>query len=694
MIIKSLDDKTLCTLLIDYVNHDKTNQAVLIDGDWGSGKTFFIQEVFLKEYEAEKNNANSCKSRILNIDSISDSQERLYKVCGSIRNVSRESSDIAPKVNPNICNNSIPNYKRDIYYVSLYGLNNFAQIDGAIFEKMIATHMPDKQSDSALKLMKIIGKMIPSAFQYFGFVINSGLFKDVIGLIKPIKDIAIVFDDLERCNIELNSILGYINNLVEHCNVKAIILANEKEIWRANFTVNIAEKYNVALKHLEMLHSCANGETVPGIKDSTVIHKHAEEIFSQDNGYDRVKEKLIWLNLKYQKPLSEPYDSVLSHYVDDKDAKDVLEKYRELVLTQFNELDNTNVRVLICVFLNFQRLFRMLCTIETEQKDLLTEIEIRMLNYLTYCTIITKKGDKLELWEDDEVFSRHLVYSDDKKQKRFIYGYKWINKLVTDGCVDEEAFKRELQNHLVSEGGIKEYSSFINASAWQALVNWKLLEDEEVYKYLEQLKDELRSKKYNSTEFDQIVLVLAQLEVNGFKIQYEEYINLIIDNLKEIELDSITIANFSKYRGDSNVIMHYREAMEPIIEQIEKGLNKKKLDIYTYLNTCQWDEEYVQHCINNKERFLEDKKFFALLELSKFEKHLHSATAREVHFLLNAIQAVYNFDNLNEWFKADADNLNELIQITEEYANETDKLTLRANLLELVVVMKGYLKRL
>lgn len=38
------------------------------------------------------------------------------------------------------------------------------------------------------------------------------------------------FDDLERCNIPLSEVLGYINNFVEHKNSKVLILSDESKI--------------------------------------------------------------------------------------------------------------------------------------------------------------------------------------------------------------------------------------------------------------------------------------------------------------------------------------------------------------------------------------------------------------------------------------------------------------------------------
>jgi hypothetical protein len=45
-----------------------------------------------------------------------------------------------------------------------------------------------------------------------------------------VKDKVLCFDDLERANINVVDILGYINNFVEHDNIKTIIICNEKEI--------------------------------------------------------------------------------------------------------------------------------------------------------------------------------------------------------------------------------------------------------------------------------------------------------------------------------------------------------------------------------------------------------------------------------------------------------------------------------
>src|SRR5690606_22201504 len=51
-----------------------------------------------------------------------------------------------------------------------------------------------------------------------------------------------IFDDLERCDLPINRVLGYINEFVEHEDRKVIIIANEKEIKGGEDYGRIREK--------------------------------------------------------------------------------------------------------------------------------------------------------------------------------------------------------------------------------------------------------------------------------------------------------------------------------------------------------------------------------------------------------------------------------------------------------------------
>ncbi len=153
--------------------------AVLLHGDWGCGKTWFI-----------KNYIDHCKR-----------------------------ADGTPQ---------------RFLYLTLYGVSEYSEIEDQIFQQI----HPILSS----KGMKLAGKILKG-------VVRASLKVDIdahttttvtpdIGpleippFLKRIDESVLVFDDLERCHMSVEKVLGYINGIVEHQGVRVIIVANETEMDR------------------------------------------------------------------------------------------------------------------------------------------------------------------------------------------------------------------------------------------------------------------------------------------------------------------------------------------------------------------------------------------------------------------------------------------------------------------------------
>lgn len=58
----SLTDEQILEIIEKYTNKKETNYAILLDGEWGSGKTYFIREKLVPKlkdnYEKEKKEKN------------------------------------------------------------------------------------------------------------------------------------------------------------------------------------------------------------------------------------------------------------------------------------------------------------------------------------------------------------------------------------------------------------------------------------------------------------------------------------------------------------------------------------------------------------------------------------------------------------------------------------------------------------
>lgn len=151
--------------VIDYVTLPNTDYAILINGPWGCGKTYFW-----------KNMVEPKLKDLLEYQQI----ERMM-------------------------------------YVSLYGVSNVKDIDRAMF----AQSYPGINH----KLVGRVSRFISGAAEALGRI---DLEKVDLRSLAKVSGVVICFDDLERCNLTFKDVLGYINTFVEHEGAKVIILCNEK----------------------------------------------------------------------------------------------------------------------------------------------------------------------------------------------------------------------------------------------------------------------------------------------------------------------------------------------------------------------------------------------------------------------------------------------------------------------------------
>nr|WP_320141849.1 P-loop NTPase fold protein [uncultured Cohaesibacter sp.] len=173
--------------------------AIMISGEWGTGKTYTVRKIVSELDKADENNeTNSSKPKTI--------------------------------------------------WISLYGLSDCSQIDYEIFRQMHPL-----MSNPKVKLLAKVGKGMLKGTLKIDLdgdenpdgTANVGLPDiDLSDFSDPKKAGILVFDDLERSNFEHpEQILGYINSLVEVNGLKVIIIANDnKLIEKHSEYKNIKEK--------------------------------------------------------------------------------------------------------------------------------------------------------------------------------------------------------------------------------------------------------------------------------------------------------------------------------------------------------------------------------------------------------------------------------------------------------------------
>lgn len=190
---------------------------------------------------------------------------------------------------------------------------------------------------------------------------------------------------------------------------------------------------------------------------------------------------------------------------------------------------------------------------------------------------------------------------------------------------------------------------------------WHEMEDEEIVRDLELLKNELTKDLYEIRDFKDVIVALCQLKQSEFNIDMDEYINLIKNNIKNIK-NNIDIEVLRIYTEDPKFAEDYNKLIEPLLEILKSNINKdKKENINECFNDDEWGEKFYKYCKEKREKFILDKKFFFYLDMKKIKDLLSTASIKNLSNFLHGIATVYDFGNLNDFFRSDIINIEYLL---------------------------------
>lgn len=616
-----LSDEQITSLLIEYATDDRYQQAVLIDGDWGSGKTYFIQETLLARLK-DYFEAN-------------------------------------------------PNPKHSIFYISLYGMENFSQIMDEIYvastEDYFSHKFGDGNGEKIYHGMNFAMKLLSTGLKYFN-IDTSDLPKP--SEFKKMKNTLLIFDDMERCNMDVNQLFGFVNSLVEHNNIKVIIVANQKEIGKVKMIENLPQKYSVVLNKRLNLIPKNNSSTKPKMNDDMGIDKeeltrYTEQIFSEDVLYEKVKEKLIGLTIYYQADLKKIYDSIISKYVINKSVHEYLKSQKEMILIIFEKKQHHNIRTLIFVVMALDKLLEVVENITFQPQKYIDIQKDQITNYVIELSINLKTGKKPYSWNNSTAQSGMVnLNSSDLRDLRgnSIYGYKFVDEYLLNRFLETTSIQSILLSLMIEQKSIDELIEVENALKYNRMYSWWELEDSEIVQLLNDILQELSELKYHPRYFKNMIVTLIQLKTYEFNgIDYKQYVDLMKFRLDQEE-NELKSENLRVLSDDREFVAEYMKIAQPLLLVLENKERKAKEVINSSLQINKsWGDVFYKGCYDNTQNYLSDKKFFFYLEPEKIIGCIKDSSVKDLYLLLDGINEVYNFSNLNEFFKADIEHITETI---------------------------------
>ena len=164
--------------ILHYLKEDRTKSAIMLTADWGTGKSYYIQNELIPFLGKEENGSYSC------------------------------------------------------VVVSLYGLKSVEEISKSLYLESRMKFLP--KGSEGFETGKFAVKTVVKGITSFLGVDLSKTEEELQDLYQSV-DLSgklIILEDIERSGINILEVLGYINNLVEQDEVKVLLVANEDEILK------------------------------------------------------------------------------------------------------------------------------------------------------------------------------------------------------------------------------------------------------------------------------------------------------------------------------------------------------------------------------------------------------------------------------------------------------------------------------
>ncbi|GAA0876296.1 KAP family P-loop domain-containing protein [Wandonia haliotis] len=574
-------------IFTDYIKTDKTQYAILLNGSWGCGKTYFWK------YTLDK--------------------------------LAKDS-------------------KFNTIYLSLNGISKIEDLDHQLFIKLIP-FISNQENNIIKNATKFLGNALNKLSSHYLNASLSAIFKGVSIDTFNFSKYIVCFDDLERCQIPVKEVLGFINNLVEHKNLKTIILAHEPEIDKAN-------------------------------------------------GYERIKEKVVGRDLKFELDIASTLPNLFDKYSTNTDFHNFLMAQKNVITEVLIEYKQDNLRIITFYLDTLERVFPAFKNIETAYiQEIILFSAIITIEYKSggfssadynnfkgidiidehyyslYIARTIRKSEKEEKERDKPYAETFYEKYLDKKVKEYFF-YPSIYSYILSGYFDQTKLENEIK---------KRYPEVISKEIqdFRTLLHYKFreLSDEDFARLTKDVLQYAKEGKYSIYDYVQIANFFYFFSKNNLITESKEDIDKIIN-------DGLDIAKSRKQINDKVLenLLHFGDE-NPDVTVIKKLIKEIHNEIKK--------EEYVANsnelidCLTNKDEFV----LAEIFEKHKFSKELFQYTDDKL--LLDTILKIsnkqlfnftellrhrYEISNIGEFLFEDTDCLNKLKTRLSDYLDKNENI--------------------
>lgn len=589
---------------------------------------------------------------------------------------------------------------KKVIYISLNGVKNIQEISKELYFKMMIFKIKEKKFFKNTNFESIKAKKLNSTVKIIGDIASNFLpikinKNNVEELYKSfainIENCVLIFDDLERCTINIIETLGYINTFVEYDNIKTILIANEKEIGQKISAENIELKYLISSQKEIDFEDEEQKKTKTGTfnpsKDQSDkkisindLQERSEKLFGSDLSYIKIKEKLIGTTIYYRPDLDETIKAIIKKTITKSDVKKIITNNIDFIKKLMIDREHYNFRTLQFAFEKYMSFYNIIANLKLTKKnrvcnDIFKICLVVSFDYKANIDILKRSG------EYD--YSSYKI-TEENNLGYFIEKFNFIINEIMYSNFDKTDIE-DIINSYINE--IEENKKVVTKSddPLSILQNWNIKEDDEIKIIMEEILKKLEDNKYDFTKYPLILMTFSNVVSIGFN---EDKITICLNVMKKnIETDNvkkeIDFKSFGLRAVNQKALDKYNESIKDLENTVANIKNLNKIsEIEKVFNTSDWGKNFEDYCFENHDNFLSKKEFFKLLDLNKIISKIKiSKTIDIVHFKYG-LDSVYNFSNLNDFYSEDLPSLlafkNELQKMDTKEFNLTKKYTIQS----------------
>lgn len=623
-----LSDEELLSEIKYYIENKFYNYAVMIDGAWGSGKTYFVNQVLLPELKKET--------------------------------------------------------KKSIY-ISLYGVSNIDELSKKIYIKFLLKDKSDRINSTLLAgateaLDVVSGLISPFIGKYGDIEIKEKKIQNLVQKFVPIKDCILIFDDLERCNCPMKEILGYINGFVEQAGMKVLIIANQNELRQKMDAQSMAlqlqavlgedEKLDFEDKQENEIYNLLAGKNTQeeGIKKVSIEEalKRVSQVFKQTSEYERIREKIIG-SIYYYRP---NIKKAMLHLIENKFSygeigRPQLEKNLNYLADYMEKEQHVNFRTFQFFLLKMNGLFSEIKAETYENQDMVYK---KLIQACWYACIMLKKGNLDDIWKENQEYN-----NTGELRIRFIEEYvqysildQGIKKLLKK-FDDEETEK------------IRNQKDPINSLQY----DWIVSTEKVVREWMDDIIKNACAGKYGIGSYDRIQQIFLQIYQAGFESTYIKRLTdamcaSIQEGTAKGEPDCLLSMNGEK----KELVELYNANMQRIVKTYNKCMAKKSEgDMNSFLKESDWAKQiydYIwqaKHPSESEDYRKKIEVFLNGMDINVLISKLKEASLENLEKFRGVLKEIYSQNYAPDILWNEKEQIKVLIDSLKEFQeNSTDKI--------------------